>query len=107
MRENQPGQARTMRHEYMPAATRLNSVRTACSFPQLTNNARASSESRSRPGDINRWFVGMMPMNVKGTTAPIRNAASSHAPPLPASQREAPARKLATASGACNHVARL
>jgi hypothetical protein len=51
-------------------------------------------------------FVGMMPMNVNGTTSPISTAATSHpAAPL-ITHTTTPHTKLTTASGACIHVAR-
>src|SRR5262245_14644213 len=69
-------------------------------IPQRTNSVRALSELRSRELERSRWLVGIIPMKVKGTTAPIRTAATSHGPPLPVNQTAAPVRKLVTASGA-------
>ena len=54
----------------------------------------------------NRLFVGMVTMNVTGTTAPMNSAATNQRTPPPRSQTVTPLAKLTVASGACIQVAR-
>ena len=65
------------------AATALSRVRMPWSLPQCSSNCLVSCEARSRPVANNRLFVGMMTMNVMGTTAPMRSAATSQRTPPP------------------------
>ena len=67
------------------SASRLKTLRTACSLPQRASNARVSAEPGSRAGASNARLVGMITIRVKGTTLPMRMPAAS---------------RLTTASGA-------
>ena len=88
-------------------ATRLKPVRTAWSLPHLSSNARVSGEARSRPAVMSLLLVRMTAMNVNGTTAPMRTAATSQTMLAPKNHAVAPAANPSKASGACSHVARL
>ena len=86
---------------------KLRALRTACSLPHFSKSVRVSLDARSRPGADSCLFVGIIAMNVNGTTKPISRAPTNHRTPPPSNQAATPARKLKMASEACMTVARL
>src|SRR5260370_14201895 len=87
-------------------AARLNTLRTAWSLPHFSSNARVSADARSCPCVNNCALVGLMMINVNGTTLPISRAPTSQIAPPPSHHATIAARQLKTASGACIIVAR-
>ena len=65
------------------------------------------SPDKSRSVASSRRLVGIILTNVKGTTAPIASAGNSQGTPPPTTETATPDRKLISAKGACNRVARL
>src|SRR5262249_47222253 len=94
-------------HTSKTDASRLSALRTPWRRPHVVSRSRVSGEARSRPGSSNRWFVGKMTRNVKGTTRKMQIDPTSQSEPPVSSQRAMPAMVAMTASGACIIVARL
>jgi len=101
------GQALSSTHTKTTDAMKLSALRTACSLPHFSKSVRVSLDARSRPGADSCLFVGIIAMNVNGTTKPISRAPTNHRTPPPSNQAATPARKLKMASEAYMTVARL